>query len=250
MNRLPNSLSRHDLLRRALDFAWMLGLSATLITGLQAREAEEDLRIWAPMEFIHPLGEDWSVSLQVESRVRDNVSEFDEVVYKPAVNYHFKDWVFSAGYKHNDKYLDSDEDVPWQEVAHNKTYGELVAGCQLRIEERFIDGLDGVLPRLRLLTHAAHPLGESTSYLTSFGELRFNLDDKGEGPVDDFEQSRIFAGLGRHLGDRVLLEAGYLWRYKRERTGADGSDHAIRFHLVINSRAKGVKKPSVRDRYR
>jgi hypothetical protein len=126
----------------------------------------------------------------------------------------------------------------------------LVTGLQVRLEERFIDDIGGVIPRLRFLTHVSHPLGESRNYVTGFGAIRFNLDDKGEGPVSDFEQSRIFAGLGRHIGDRIQFEAGYLWRYKRERTGADRSDHAIRFHLVLNTRAKDIKKPGSRDRYR
>jgi hypothetical protein len=83
-----------------------------------------------------------------------------------------------------------------------------------------------------------------------FGAVRFNLDNKGEGPVSGFEQSRIYAALGRHFGDHVQFECGYLWRYEEERDGDDRSDHAIHFQLLINTKAKWIKKPTVRDRYR
>jgi hypothetical protein len=103
---------------------------------------------------------------------------------------------------------------------------------------------------LRFLQHLSHPLGESPNYLTGFGAIRFNLDDKGEGPVSGFEQSRLYTALGRHIGDHVQFECGYLWRYEDERSGTDRSDHAIHFQLLINTKAKHIKKPTSRDRYR
>jgi hypothetical protein len=68
--------------------------------------------------------------------------------------------------------------------------------------------------------------------------------------VSGFEQSRIYAALGHHIGDRIQFEAGYLWRYEEERSGDDLNDHVVHFQLVLNTRAKRVKKPHARDRYR
>lgn len=98
--------------------------------------------------------------------------------------------------------------------------------------------------------HASHPVGGSASYLTGFGAVRFNLDDKRTGSVSGFEQSRIYAGLGRHFGKHVQFEAGYLWRYEEGRAGGNLSDRAIHFQLVVNSKAKRILKPTSRDRYR
>jgi hypothetical protein len=110
--------------------------------------------------------------------------------------------------------------------------------------------MDGVIPRLRVLQHASYPIGDSPSYLTGFGAVRINLDDKGQGPVSGFEQSRIYAALGHHIGDRIQFEAGYLWRYEEERTGDDRNDHVVHFQVVLNTRAKQIKRPNQRDRYR
>jgi hypothetical protein len=77
-----------------------------------------------------------------------------------------------------------------------------------------------------------------------------SIDDKGQGSVSGFEQRRVYAALGRHVGSHTLLEVGYLWRSEEERDGIDSSDQVIHFQLVFNSQAKRVKKPEHRDRYR
>jgi hypothetical protein len=216
-----------------------------------AQSAEPDLQLWFPIQLIHPLDAHWELSMQVEPRLQNDISEFSQLVYKPAVNYHFnRTFAFSAGYKYIDKYHESNEQDIWQETHCNKKFDDLVTGFQVRLEERFIDNISGVIPRLRLLQHVSHPLGESPNYLTGFGAIRFNLDSKGEGPVSGFEQSRIYAAFGRHFGGRVQFECGYLWRYQEERFKADRSDHAIHFQLLVNTKAKRIQKPTIRDRYR
>ena len=216
-----------------------------------AGAAEPDLQMWTPIQLIHPFSERCSASMQIEPRLKDDISEFSELVYKPAINFHFNEtWALSVGYKYNDKYHESNEYDIWQEAHFNTKFDDLVSGFQLRLEERFIDDIGGVIPRLRLLQHLSHPIGETPYYLTGFGAVRFNLDNKGEGPVSGFEQSRIYAALGRHLGDHTLFEVGYLWRYEDERDGNDLSDHAIHFQLVFNTQAKRAKQPRHRDRYR
>ena len=222
-----------------------------LLGAKEANCADPNLQSWFPVQIVHPFCEDWAVSMQTELRLKDDISEFSELVYKPALNYHFDPtWAFSVGYKYIDKYQKANEQDLWQESHFNKTFDDLVTGFQVRLEERFIDDIDGVIPRLRFLEHVSHPIGDSRCYLTGFGAIRFNLDDKGQGPVSGFEQSRIYAGLGRHFGEHIQFEVGYLWRYEEKRTGDDLSDHALHFLLVFNTKGKQVKKPHPRDRYR
>ena len=213
--------------------------------------ADPDLQLWFPSQLIHPIDEHWAASMQIEPRLREDISEMSALIYKPAINYHFNETcAFSFGYKYVDKYQKSDEHDLWQETHLNRKFGDLVSGFQIRLEERFSDEFSGVIPRLRLLQHVSHPLGETPNYITGFGAVRFNLDNKGEGPVSGFEQSRIYAALGRHFGDYVQFECGYLWRYEEERSGIDRNDHAVHFQVLVNTKAKKNKKPTVRDRYR
>jgi uncharacterized protein DUF2490 len=226
-------------------------LPTFLLGANEVQSAAPDLQLWCPVQFVHPCGEKWAVSMQTELRLRDDISEFSQLVYKPALNYHFNPtWTLSVGYKYIDKYQEANEQDPWQEGHFNKTFGDLVTGFQVRLEERLIDDIGGVLPRVRFLEHLSHPLGDSPYYLTGFGAVRFNLDDKGTGPVSGFEQSRIYAGLGRHIGERFQFEVGYLWRYEEKRSGDDLSDHAIHLKLVFNTKGKRIKKPHPRDQYR
>lgn len=230
---------------------WLAALSFSLgISAIHA--AEQDLQLWFPVQVIHPIKEKWALAMQAEVRFKDDISEFSELVLKPGLHYHLNpSWAFSAGYKYVDKQSGrSNEQDPWQEVGYSHKFSELVTGYQVRLEERLSDDFTGVLPRIRFLTHLSHPIGDTPWYSTGFAAVRFNLDDKGTGPVYGFEQSRIFGGVGRHIGRHVQLEFGYLWRYERERSGINRSDHVIRFNLVINTRGKDIQKPHSRDQYR
>lgn len=224
---------------------------ALLLFAQEARSQKPDLQLWTPVQVIHRIDDDWTVSMQTELRLQDDISEFSELILKPALNHHFNEtFALSVGYKYIDKYQEANEQDPWQELHINHKHNDLVSGLQFRLEERLIDDIDGVIPRLRVLQHLSHPIGEGPFYLTGFGALRFNLDDKGEGPVYGFEQSRVYAALGRHIGEQTQLELGYLWRWERERQGPNKNDHALHLQLVYHTYDKPIKKPAVRDRYR
>ncbi len=214
--------------------------------------AEEDLQFWFPTQIIHPLTDDLSVSMQAEIRLKDDISDFGELVLKPALNYHIDEqWGFSFGYKYIDKGGKPNEQDPWQEFIYSTAYKDLMVKQQVRLEQRLIDGIDGMIPRVRLLTHLAHQIGDSPYYLSGFGAVRFNMNDKGQGPVSGFEQLRLYAAVGRHLNEHVQVELGYLWRYERERSGTSSlSDHAIHLQMVIHTDKKKGLKPAPRDVYR
>ena len=216
-----------------------------------AVSTEPDLQLWAPVQLIHPVGEKWAISMQTEVRLQEDISEFSQLVLKPAINHHFNDtFALSVGYKWIDKLEQANESDFWQEFHINRKFNDLATGFQIRLEERFIQDRDEVLPRLRFLEHMSHPIGEGPCYLTEFVEVRFNLGGNGSGPANGFEQGRVYTAFGRHLGERTLFEVGYLWRYEQERSGFDLNDHAVHFQLVYNTRAKKIRLPDHRDRYR
>lgn len=218
-----------------------------------ARAADKDTRLWVPVQLINPYSDAWTVSMHTELRWQDNLSEFGDLILSPAIHYHpGKSWHLSAGYKYHEKYeSSSDEQDIYQEFSFNKKRGDLVTGYQLRMEQRFIDNISGVIHRLRFLTHASHPIREGPHYLFGHVSAFFNLNDKGEGPVHGFEQSRVYFGFGRHIGSHIAIEAGYLWGYKSKRNGDDLSAHIIQLGLSYNTRGKAAPlKPNVRDSFR
>ena len=72
--------------------AWLL---AVAILGLvyPASAAEQDLSSWSQIFINHDFDEHWSVSAQLEGRYKDDISNLDEIVVKPAAYYRFTDWL-------------------------------------------------------------------------------------------------------------------------------------------------------------
>jgi hypothetical protein len=101
-----------------------------LLGAAYARSADQDLQLWMPVQVIHRVNEKWAVSMQVELRLQDNISEFSELVLKPALHYHLNpSWEFSVGYKYIDKNKDEqDEQDPWQEVGYKRAFKNLATG--------------------------------------------------------------------------------------------------------------------------
>jgi hypothetical protein len=83
-------------------------------------------------------------------------------------------------------------------------------------------------------------------YVGGFAAIRFNLADKGAGPVEGFEQIRINAIIGFHLGGITRLEVGYLYRYEVERDAPNSIDNVIHMNLFFTLKRK-AKKPLPND---
>ena len=219
----------------------ILILALAMAAPLPARGAEQDLQQWSLILFNHHIDERWAASFQVENRVADNITQFNELILKPAGYYQFtKSLNFGFGYKYQKKHVDSNEQDIWQELYYTPARRGLFSGLhQVRLEERFIKGIGGTIPRLRYLVHVKRPLGSNEKrYLVASEAIRFNLADKGEGPVDGFEQNRLYFGVGFKMTPTLNMEIGYLWRFERERDDPDHSDHVIRlqFHFDTTGR--------------
>lgn len=130
--------------RRLFVRVFALAILVKLLDTKEAIAADSDLQLWAPVQFIQPIGEAWTLSLQTELRLQNDISDMRELIYKPAVNYHFDPtWAVSICYKYIEKYQEANEQDVWQEIHFNKNCNDLVTGLQLRLEERFIDDIDG-----------------------------------------------------------------------------------------------------------
>ncbi|WDE99079.1 DUF2490 domain-containing protein [Lentisphaera profundi] len=221
------------------------------VFSLLSLSAKEDLQSWNPVQFNYNIDDTWSVSMQSELRLGGGINEYTQQVLKPGVHYRIDDvWTVSLGYKYIIKNHDGDEQDLWQELTYHWDLGKLKGAHQFRMEERFLDDVGGVIPRARFLSHFSYPMAETDWHYVGSGAIRFNLDDKGEGPVEGFEQTRFFAGLSHPIGERSKVEFGYLWRYEQEREGPSVSDHAIHIMWVFNFGHERVPKPKPAKHYR
>jgi hypothetical protein len=218
----------------------ILILALAMANASSARGAEQDLQNWSLVNFHHHFDERWAAAFQVENRVADNITQFDELILKPGGYYRFSKLLkFGLGYKYQKKHEKSNEQDIWQELYFTPSGLKWSWTHQVRLEERFIDDLNGVIPRLRYLVHIKHPLGTTGNRYFAFSEaVRFNLTDKGAGPVAGFEQNRIYFGVGFKTTRRLNIELGYLWRYERKREGPDASDHVIRLQFLFDTKGR------------
>ena len=219
-----------------VGFAALLGVTGT--ASAFESPTKQDLALWSVAFVNHDFGRRWSASFQTEVRANDNVTALDEVILKPGGYYRFRDWLeLGIGYKYIYKDGKANENVAWQEVYVKHPFQIFGFTHQFRLEERFIQGISGTIPRVRYLVHVTTPL--SPLFYFSLSEaFRFNLVDKGTGPVSGFEQNRLYAGFGVHASKYLRVELGYLWRYELERSPPNKSEHVIRVQLLFATKGR------------
>jgi len=170
-----------------------------------------DNQSWNTIRITTPINNSWSVSLQNEARFTEDMT-------------------------HINRPSDFNETDPWVEAVFPRRYKKWHYGHQVRFETRFSSDLPGILPRLRYMVTYARQLGDTPWYMAGFGAVRFNLDEKGTGPVSGFEQVRANVGLGYHIGGFTRLEVGYLYRFERSREAANLSDNVLHVNLFFTTK--------------
>jgi len=215
-------------------------------TGLQPM----DLQSWNVGRYTYKFGPKWSASVQAEARFSDNISRLDEAILKLYSHINFSNkFGLSFGLKYIDRPDSYNDFDPWQELVFPRKYGKFLVSHQVRFEERIIQTVQGVLPRIRYLFNFSHPIGNSIAYYTGFGAVRFNIGEKGVGPVAGFEQFRIYIGIGFHFGGVTRLEIGYLYRYEVSRDAQNLNDSVIHLNLFFNNKKREVKQPLPNDHF-
>ena len=198
---------------------------------------QQDFQQWSLWFGNHHLNDTWAVSMQVENRLREDASEVDKQIFKPGGYYSFTpNLKLGIGYKYVKKKGSKDEQDPWEELFYSAATGKFQWMHQFRWEQRTGGGVDGVVHRLRYLLHVTHPLGDTGRYYLAAQEaVRFNAASKDSGPVDGFEQSRLYFGVGRNMTPKVKIEVGYLWNYQRFRD-VNHSNHVLRLQFLVDTK--------------
>jgi hypothetical protein len=104
-----------------------------------------------------------------------------------------------------------DEQRPWQQVNHVVDARGAQLQNRLRFEERFIEGVDGPLFRLRYMVRFVyrpktwHGFGFAMS-----DELFFHLNERATGPRSGIDQNRFAIGPQYQFSKALLVEPAYL----------------------------------------
>ncbi len=188
-----------------------------------ASASDNDLQQWTSLRLEHEFFDGVTAGVRARARFDDDIGSERDVTVGPSLRLEvFDRFAFSFGYDYLYDLHDHStaEHRAWQAVGFAFPIRGFRIGNRIRFDERLIDNVSGAVVRLRYRLRTTYDIGGSRLegfHLSASGEVFVNLNDKGEGPVDGFEQNRVRAGVGWQLG-KARVEAGYEWQYGRRRS--------------------------------
>jgi hypothetical protein len=225
--------------RRTLRVA-LLGF--VLLLDSASLAAENDLQLWPVGRVQHAINEDWSVSFMARGRFDEDASHSKDYLLRPYVSWTLVDDVpfidsltVMAGYDYLHSFDGRDEHRPWQSAHHAVEHGSLRVVHRVRLDERFVEGVDPTIFRFRYRIGTSYPFGKSEWYGIASDEIFVNLNDDDEGPVDGFEQNRLRLGVGRHFFGRLRVEGGYEFQYAKRRSQPDALRHVVFLEFSLST---------------
>jgi hypothetical protein len=220
---------------RRLLSSRLLAAAILLLPG-SVRATENDIQLWPVVTLNHGLGERWGAHLQARVRFDDDVSRTKDFLIRPFVSWRpFEPLTLDLGYDHLRSYHSRSENRIWQSVEHRFEWRELALKNRVRLDERFVEDVDGVVMRFRYRLRGTHAIGGSDWYAALSDEVFANLNDRGEGPVHGFEQNRVRVAVGGPFLKRLRAESGYEWQYVESRSGRAENRHVFFLEVSIDT---------------
>jgi hypothetical protein len=190
----------------------------------------EDAQLWTGVNASVGITDSIRGSLLVQTRLRDDMSELERVLLRPAVSLRIREWLaLGVGYDAHviRSPLDVEEHRVWQEMLFGQSVRRLDITHRLRLEERFGDPIDDVSVRLRYLLGLASPKLWQGLRGVLRNELFLNFDARGPTRRTGLGENRTFLGLSRTFGKTYSAEIGYQAQLLRPRTAEDILNHTL-----------------------
>ena len=216
-----------------------LQLAATLLLPASSASAtDSDIQLWPSATLNRGLSDQWAGHVTIRGRFDDDVSETKDLLIRPFVTWRpGKGFTLDLGYDYLHSYSGSSENRFWQAAQHAFKWREITVGNRIRLDQRWVKGVDGAVARFRYRFRATRPIGgkDSSWYGVISDEVLTNLNDQGSGPVSGFEQNRLRFAAGVKLPVRFRVEAGYEYQYVESRSGPSTNVHMFLVELAIDT---------------
>lgn len=173
---------------------------------------EEESGLWTSATVAKRFTEDVSADLTVQLRFDDDIDRLERTLLRPAVSYHFAPrQALTFGYDAHFIHAPGDlvEQRLWQQYQVSHDFAPIVATLRVRLEERFIDHIDGVPVRVRLKAGADLPFANSPWRFMLANEAFIGLNDTARSQRDGFHENRAFIGFARALSPELNGQIGY-----------------------------------------
>ena len=214
-------------------------LTSVLLASSTSTAAENDIQLWPVVTVNHAFNDRWGAHLATRVRVDADVSEAKDYLIRPFVTWRpHEKLVLDLGYDYLHSFQSSTEHRIWQAVEHSLSWRGILLKNRIRIDERFIEGVDGVVARFRYRLRGTHPIADSAWYGVISDEVLANMNEQDSGPGAGFEQNRLRFALGIRFLERLHLETGYEWQTLASRSGAISYAHVFVVEFSLDTSAR------------
>ena len=193
----------------------------------------EDGRIWwnVTLQEKAETTSPWRWYVEVQGRMRDGVDALDQLLVRPAVGYDLTTrssvWIgygYTPGFPASGDVLT--ENRAWQQYLWNRAVPNAQFTSRSRLEERAIEGNDGLAWRLRQQVRVTRRLPVARLSAIVWDEVFVHLNST-QRTASGLDQNRVFGGLGVALNPAARVEVGYMNQYLNSFSGPDRSHHIL-----------------------
>ncbi len=217
---------------RLIYFSFILFLHFT-VSAQSIRKQTSITNAWLMYFGDHKISPKWGVHLEAQLRRADFISNPQQLLLRPAINYHLSaQTFFSMGYAFVETYpygeFPAKSNFPehrlWQQMQIKNQVAKFEMTSRFRLEQRWINlptqQGDVFLPgeavfqnRFRLLTRFSIPfkgkvIKEKSWYFSTYDELFVSFGKRVAYNI--FDQNRLYFALGYRFPKLGRLEMGYL----------------------------------------
>lgn len=209
----------------------------------QDRQVEQNFRVWFAYYGDHAFGKSrWGVHLEGQIRRRDGITQWQNLVLRPALNYQANRFLMlSVGYAYVRFYPSSpfaprNEHRIWEQAWLKYKTGRIGWSSRYRFENRFLEQVGGQYRyenRFRAWQQATVPLSERF-YVTGYDEVWFYVKPYQASSV--FDQNRAYAALGFNIKPNWRFETAYMNQVLLVRSGhVLEVNHILAFSIFSNA---------------
>jgi hypothetical protein len=183
-------------------------------------QTTDDTQLWLSSNTQGFVRGPYRVSFELHARWRDDVQHYERTVLRlqggRTITKHLTAWF---GLEENWPFAGRipEERRLWQQVIFVQPAGNWALSHRARLEQRFLEGVDRMVPRLRYSLRATRPFSPASAWGVALGtEFFFQLRDvlRGRQPYPaGLDRDRVQAGISRRLTHAVTVEPSYILQF-------------------------------------
>lgn len=240
---------------------WRLGVAIVALVwsllvggesfGQSPSTFSQDFRLWSPVFMTMKLPSSFLAYMEVQPRFADldEDGHIDQLLLRPAIGYQLTEnlsiwqgyaWVGTYNQRHTPPQSPFfEESRIYQQILYSRKFESFKIVSRTRLEERWIEHVDGTAVRFRTMLRGQYPLPMAPEWaLAAADEIFIHLNTVGSrGPEAGFDQNRFFIGVNRTFSKYFNMDVGYQNQLLNSRSIpnlANQMNHMILFQFFIN----------------